>query len=154
MAEVTFKTPLTDSYASFTLEECSQFSLDDDDEHQTRATNRQKHGDKGEIEPLTDRRQSSSNQTSTNGLQRNNDNKRTPRTQENKRNGREASRLTDEVELDDGNSDSDDLDLLPPLPTSTSKTNERKRKLKRLVQCCSPYYVPAKMYNYVEVFDV
>lgn len=147
MAEVTFKTPLTDTYASFTLEgmhlewwnlnrsflECSQFSLDDDDEHQTRATNRQKHGDKGEIEPLTDRRQSSSNQNTSTSLQRNNDNTRTPRNQEVKRNGREVSRLTDEVELD-GNSDSDELDLLPPLPTSTSKSNERKRKLKRLLQ--------------------
>jgi hypothetical protein len=123
--------------------ECSQFSLDDEDEHQSRTNNRQKHGNKGEIEPLTDRRQSSSNQNTSSSLQRNNDNTRTPRNQEVKRNGREVSRLTDEVELD-GGSDSDELDLLPPLPTSTSKSNERKRKLKRLLQCCSPYYVRPK----------
>jgi hypothetical protein len=49
------------------------------------------------------------------------------------------SRLTDEVELD-GDSGSDDLDLLPPLPTGT-KTNERRRRLEKLLKCCSPYWV-------------
>lgn len=141
MAEVSFKTPLTDSYASFTLEECSQFSLDDEDEHLAQSSTKRKRGDKDEIEPLTTDRRPSTSQNNSNGQQRLNDNNRTPSswTQEVKRNSREASRLTDEIELD-GNSDSDDLDLLPPLPTNASKANERKRKLKRLLQCCSPYY--------------
>lgn len=141
MTEVSFKNG--DSYASFTLEECSQFSLDDDEVESTNNVNR-KHGDKAENEPLNNRRPSTS-QHNSNVQQRVNENNRTPSswTQEKKRNSKEVSRLTDEVELD-GSSDSDDLDLLPPISTSNSKTSERKRKLKRFLHCCAPYYVRPK----------
>uniref|UniRef100_A0A7E4V0E1 Uncharacterized protein n=1 Tax=Panagrellus redivivus TaxID=6233 RepID=A0A7E4V0E1_PANRE len=60
----------------------------------------------------------------------------------------EASRLTDEIELDDADSGSDDLDLLPPFThangnTSNSSTATKtvKRKLYKVFRCCSPHFV-------------
>ena len=59
---------------------------------------------------------------------------------------KEASRLTDEIELDDADSGSDDLDLLPPFSNSGTSTTTKnaQRKLQKVFKCCSPHFVAPK----------
>lgn len=54
---------------------------------------------------------------------------------------RKYFRLTDEVEID-GDSASDELDLLPPLPPSSRKAPKWKLKIPKVL-CCNPR-VPMK----------
>uniref|UniRef100_A0AC35FP44 Uncharacterized protein n=1 Tax=Panagrolaimus sp. PS1159 TaxID=55785 RepID=A0AC35FP44_9BILA len=54
----------------------------------------------------------------------------------------------DEIELDDADSGSDDLELLPPFTSTNNSTStatkNAKRKLHKIFRCCSPHFVAPK----------
>ncbi|KAI6203078.1 hypothetical protein M3Y94_00515100 [Aphelenchoides besseyi] len=127
-------------YKSYVVKECAQFSLEDDDDTTHLNTSSNARND-AENEPLT------TQSGQTNGAAFNPprfaENNRTPANwSQEVRSSREASRLTDEIDLDgdrDSHSD-DDLDLLPSLPTNT-KNSERKHRVQKFFLCLNPYFV-------------
>ncbi|TKR62398.1 hypothetical protein L596_026372 [Steinernema carpocapsae] len=119
------------------VDDCAQFSLEEDDDVpvviplEERLHNpRHRHSPN---EPLIEYRLESDDEDSSTK-----DKLRTPNRGTSKRNGatngKELSRLTDEFEVD-GDSASDELDLIPPMPSAGSSSKRFKIPSKLL--CCS-----------------
>jgi hypothetical protein len=133
---------LSARFSPFTIDECAQFSLENDDNLMPPTSAGREDAQREQLLAASRIRLGP---TATNGVQRTHgDNNRTPNGWRDKgpdENNREASRLTDEIELD-GDSASDDLDLLPPLNPTTA--TGRRRKLQKLMRCCAPQWVPPR----------
>ncbi|KAK0427896.1 hypothetical protein QR680_010482 [Steinernema hermaphroditum] len=119
------------------VDDCTQFSLEEDEDvpvviplEERLHDPRNRHS---QHEPLIEYRLESDDED--NGK----DKHRTPARVTSKRNGatngKELSRLTDEFEVD-GDSASDELDLIPPMPSSGSSSSKRFKMPSKLL-CCS-----------------
>uniref|UniRef100_A0A1I7SC32 Uncharacterized protein n=1 Tax=Bursaphelenchus xylophilus TaxID=6326 RepID=A0A1I7SC32_BURXY len=119
------------SQPSSLLEECQQFSLDDEPET-VHVHVPSTHNSDSKTKLLSQSEEKKSNGHSVM------DNRWS--TQSTDRRTHEISPLTDEIDLG-RDSDSDDQDLLPVITQSNSKNKDSKTKWARLLKCCSPYWV-------------
>uniref|UniRef100_A0AC34FI20 Uncharacterized protein n=1 Tax=Panagrolaimus sp. ES5 TaxID=591445 RepID=A0AC34FI20_9BILA len=133
-----------DHLLPLSLEESAQFSLEDDEEllrHENDKQQRQ--GLLNNPSSMLTTTASSSLSSSTSTTQR------FPSWRDKSQTAQReaASRLTDEIELDDADSGSDDLELLPPFTSTngtSTATKNAKRKLHKIFRCCSPHFVAPK----------
>lgn len=124
--------------------ESAQFSLEDDDELRHESDRQQRQGLLNTPSTLAAASTSLSSSSSTSTTQR------FPSWRDKSQTAQReaASRLTDEIELDDADSGSDDLELLPPFTSTNNSTStatkNAKRKLHKIFRCCSPHFVAPK----------
>uniref|UniRef100_A0A1I7ZB54 Uncharacterized protein n=1 Tax=Steinernema glaseri TaxID=37863 RepID=A0A1I7ZB54_9BILA len=131
----------TRSSGGVVMDDCAQFSLEEDEDvpvviplEERLHDPRNRRAFNSQNEPLIEYRLESDDEDSS-GKEKH----RTPARNNSKRNGstngKELSRLTDEFEVD-GDSASDELDLIPPMPSSGSSSSKRFKMPSKLL-CCS-----------------
>uniref|UniRef100_A0A914CFI4 Uncharacterized protein n=1 Tax=Acrobeloides nanus TaxID=290746 RepID=A0A914CFI4_9BILA len=127
------------SFLPFSVEENIQFSLDDEEEAKP-TTSDARHGllngEPTRIMPNT-ARTAPPNENHRHPTWRVSDSNKNKASE-----NRDDIRLTDEIELD-GDSGSDDLDLLPPLPSKHS-TSKIQRRIQKIFVCCPPRFAQPK----------